>query len=633
MVLNFPFWRYERWSFTIPLLELLNKRFLAMPLRDDILNPVPGENPCGENLRYTPVYDKIKETRREEDDAPQGEWQRERKTADYPLVIKLAGEALALKSKDLQLAAWLTEALIKTESFAGLRAGLELIRGLIEHFWDNLYPEIEDGDVELRAAPLDWLGSRQDAALRSLPISRTGISWYQYREARSTGYETESDSTKLEAREAAIAEGKMSGEDWDQAFNATPKSFYVVLESTLDSILADIESLNALCGEKFGDDAPSFSPMHASIEEIRHTVHQLLQKKRASEPDEAPAEKMEAEEEIESETALEEPSYAEPEPAAADHRESGGRTLPFTPEPEDKNDAFERVVSIAAFLRRDEPSSATPYLLLCGLRFGELRSAGSELDANMLEAPSSELRQSLKKAANESEWQQVLAIAESAIGLPCGRGWLDAQRYAYRAAVELDCRQIQAAIRAEVNSLLEDYPALREATLLDDTPAANPETQSWLNEIVPASSGEAPEPVCTPLPAMNEGERESAPPDARDRALAAASMGRAQEAIEILTREAAAEKSGRGRFQRRLQLAELCLSLGYETIAHPILEELSTEIDTRGLEGWESTSFVAQPFSLLHQCLEKSAASPELKQKIYDRICRLDPLLAFSRWR
>src|SRR5882724_4843125 len=105
-----------------------------MPLRDDLLNPIPGPNPSGENLKYNPVYDKIKEARRQDDDAPQGEWQRERKIADFPQVLKLAGDALATKSKDLQLAAWLTEALVNREGFAGLREGLKLIQGLIENF-------------------------------------------------------------------------------------------------------------------------------------------------------------------------------------------------------------------------------------------------------------------------------------------------------------------------------------------------------------------------------------------------------------------------------------------------------------------------------------------------------------------
>jgi type VI secretion system protein ImpA len=40
-----------------------------MPLRDDLLNPIPGENLNGENLRQAPVFDRIKEARREDDDA------------------------------------------------------------------------------------------------------------------------------------------------------------------------------------------------------------------------------------------------------------------------------------------------------------------------------------------------------------------------------------------------------------------------------------------------------------------------------------------------------------------------------------------------------------------------------------
>src|SRR5581483_8120802 len=115
-----------------------SRECLTMPLRDDVLTPIPGANPAGESLRYAQIYDKIKEARREDDDAPQGEWQRERKTADYPLVIKLTSEAIATKSKDLELASWLTEALLIREGFAGLNEGLQVICGLVANFWDNL---------------------------------------------------------------------------------------------------------------------------------------------------------------------------------------------------------------------------------------------------------------------------------------------------------------------------------------------------------------------------------------------------------------------------------------------------------------------------------------------------------------
>ena len=145
-----------------------------MPLRNDLLNPISAENPAGENLRYAPVYDKIKEARREDDDAPQGEWKHERKVADWPLMIKLIGESLATKTKDLQLAAWLAEAMVHREGVAGLREVLDLIRGYLENFWEGLYPELEDGDAEYRAAPLQWIGDRLGNAAETSPRSRVG---------------------------------------------------------------------------------------------------------------------------------------------------------------------------------------------------------------------------------------------------------------------------------------------------------------------------------------------------------------------------------------------------------------------------------------------------------------------------
>ncbi|MBV8674177.1 MAG: type VI secretion system ImpA family N-terminal domain-containing protein, partial [Acidobacteriaceae bacterium] len=118
-----------------------------MPLRDDLLNPVPGENPSGLSLRYERICDQIKEARTEEDEnIPSGDWQRQVKRADFALVIKLAGEALATKSKDLQLAAWLTEAHVKREGIALIAPCFKLMQDLQEHFWDTLHPEIEDGD-------------------------------------------------------------------------------------------------------------------------------------------------------------------------------------------------------------------------------------------------------------------------------------------------------------------------------------------------------------------------------------------------------------------------------------------------------------------------------------------------------
>ena len=67
-----------------------------------LLAPISAENPAGEPVRYTGVYDAIQEARRADDELPMGEWQREVKTADWHTVINLCSETIRNKSKDLQ---------------------------------------------------------------------------------------------------------------------------------------------------------------------------------------------------------------------------------------------------------------------------------------------------------------------------------------------------------------------------------------------------------------------------------------------------------------------------------------------------------------------------------------------------
>ena len=97
-----------------------------------LLEPIPGENPSGESLQYQGLHDEIREARRADDDLNQGEWKRELKTADFDRVIELASEALRTRTKDLQVAAWLTEAVTVERGFAGCCDGLRLVCGLHE---------------------------------------------------------------------------------------------------------------------------------------------------------------------------------------------------------------------------------------------------------------------------------------------------------------------------------------------------------------------------------------------------------------------------------------------------------------------------------------------------------------------
>jgi type VI secretion system protein ImpA len=590
-----------------------------MPLPEGLLNPIPGDNPSGKTLRYDPVYDKIREARREEDVLPQGDWSREVKKADFPLVIKLTTEALSTKSKDLQLAAWLTEAVVFRDHIAGLREGLDLLRGFMETFWDTLYPEIDDGDLEFRAGPLAWVGSKLDGGVRRLPLTKSKLDYFKYQESRRVGYEADAVSEeKAAARAAAIAEKKCTAEEFDEAVKATGDAYYEKLASNLVAALESLQLLETLSDEKFGREAPSFANLRTALEEVQDLVKQYHKpaEEVVEETAEAPAE------EVVDEAAA---------PAVAGA--SAAKKKSVTAEPADRDDALQRLAIVAHFLRHESPANPVSYLLLRALRWGELRGAGAALNPALLEAPPTEKRTLIKKMSMEGDWAGVLENAEQAMSLPCGRGWIDLQRYAVRACESLgsDYEPVAAGIRSELKALLADYPDLLNSSLMDDTPAANAETQTWLKEsILPPPAAPAPsEPKFVPASVSSSSVSESAngekAPDVIELAMKAARAGKVQEAIGMLTRELNSERTGRGRFQRHIQLANVFLSTKHEAIAYPILVELAEEIERRKLEEWEEAAIVAQPLALLYRCAEKLGRDDAEKEKIYQKLCRLDP--------
>jgi type VI secretion system protein ImpA len=596
-----------------------------MALRDELLVPIPGANPAGAELRYDPVYDKIKEARREDDDAPQGDWQTERKVADWPLVIKLTKDALTKKSKDLQLAVWLTEAMLRREGLAGLRAGLDLLDGMVDQYWDDLFPPIEDGDIEMRAAPLEWAGSRLDFAVRQAPANRSGHSFLQYEASRLIPTETEAaeDDSKKTARETAVADGKVTPEAFEAGFAATPKAWYKALAADVAGAVETLQQLEQRSEERFGSDGPSFGKLRSALEDVQRSTAQLLKRKLELEPD-APEFNAAG---LPADAGIGAPPL--PNFASAPSVGAAGAARPLAAEPASRDDAAARIVSAARYLRQADPYNPASYLLLRGFRWGELRAGGQQVDPRLLEAPTTPVRTQLKLLLLDGKWKELIEACETAMGTAQGRGWIDLQRYALTACESLEggYQFVARAIRAELRTLLADLPQLVDMTLMDDTPTANIETRAWLRNSVLA---EGPATAGTNGGGATEADAEPRPRDARALAAAEARAGRAERGIAILTRELEREKTRRGRFLYQTQLAKIMVDAGHEAVAKPLLEELIASIEAHKLEEWEAGDLIAQPLALLYRCLEKLDGDPETKQGLYLRICRLDPLQAIS---
>lgn len=613
-----------------------------MPLVEDLLTPIAGENPSGSDLRYNSehaFYDRIQEARRQDDDLPVGDWQHERKVANYSDVIKLSQEAIAAQSKDLQIAAWLAEALLHKNGFSGLSEGLQLCHQLMAEFWDSLYPGIEDGDAELRAKPLNWLGSALEIPVKTIPITAAGYDWLKHKESRVVGYEEQARTdAEKKKRNAMLAQGKLAAEAFDKAFDESPKSFYAKAEKDLDGCISRLTSLEKFCDEKFGSAAPSFNRLKSALTEVRHTVHGMLEKKRELEPDP-----------VEPEPGVEQAAGGDAE-TGGDGSAPAASVLPHSiviplasAEPVERRHAIAAIATAAATLRKQQAGNPAPYLMMRGLRWGELRASPGLKNPDVLEAPTTELRQHLKLLALASNWSELLEVAENSMSLPCSRAWLDLQHLVVLACKALgqEYSLVETAIVSELKNLLHDLPELLNATLLDGTPSANAETRAWLCGLMapaPALKAEVPaaasdgtegappaEPFGPPLGPSSWWEK---PADAYVLSQTAVRAGNLDRGLAIMREEIARQQSGRARFQRTLQFVRLCIEAGHDTIVQPMIDDITAALENHKLDDWEDRETVADALVLIMNTSKKVQADSAARQRLFERVCRLDPVRA-----
>jgi type VI secretion system protein ImpA len=268
---------------------------------DDLLDPISPEQPAGADMRWSPEWDRIREARRADDDLDAGQWaKRDRKVSDWRLVRDLATAMLRSRSKDLQLAMWLTEANIKLQGFAGLREGLRITRELMVRYWDKgLYPAMDDGPED-RAGPFEWLNNKLVDSIVAIPITVRDDQGRDYNfidleDARRVGSEAnfktkdgDVDSKKKKAYDGAVAAGHVSLELFDGAIKATKRRGYEQLSADFRQTYDEFKALEKVIDDKFGDAAPNLSACRTALSEIRQAVEDIMEQKRRAEPDPPP---------------------------------------------------------------------------------------------------------------------------------------------------------------------------------------------------------------------------------------------------------------------------------------------------------------------------------------------------------
>lgn len=329
---------------------------------DALLAPISDDAPCGEDIRKdaspASVYYKLKDARSaaraaernlDADDEAGGA------SADWRVVLDLAPKVLATRAKDLEVAAWWVEALLRAEGFAGLRDGFLLIEQLADRYWDGLYPLPDEDGMETRVAPLTGLnGESADGALIQ-PLRMATLLPGDERDYALWHYD-------LAAKRRS---GDIAMETLEQTAKGLPAAHFRTLLDDIDGCIAAFAALESTFSEKAGHDAPPGGAIRGVLNEARDAVADLGRDKLAV-ADAAGVGDAAGE------------SVGDVGAAVAGGGTAGGAAVQVKVGSgviASREDAFRALLQIADFFRKTEPHSPISYTLEEAVRRGRMTLA------------------------------------------------------------------------------------------------------------------------------------------------------------------------------------------------------------------------------------------------------------------
>jgi len=151
-----------------------------MIVAEELLKPISEEAPCGEDLSEDASLQELETLAR-------GKPETQFSAAEPPDWKQLRSRCLELfaRSKDLRIAMTLTVTGLELDGLPGFRESLALVKGLIETYWETVYPRLDPADdndplqrmniVASVAMPVGTFGDpyRILERLRSIPLCKS----------------------------------------------------------------------------------------------------------------------------------------------------------------------------------------------------------------------------------------------------------------------------------------------------------------------------------------------------------------------------------------------------------------------------------------------------------------------------
>ena len=197
------------------------------------------------------------------------------------------------------------------------------------------------------------MNQRLPEAVRFVPIARSSrgdqYGWWHWQESRNVDNLAR---TNAEARNVALAEGKVSGEEFDKAVATLRRPHYEALFADIGEAAVELQALDQVVDERFGRGAPSLVALKQAVDDCHTLAEAIVKRKRELEPDTTPAEA----------TAVRGTGASGVSASGAD---ASGMLR-------DRAAALQQLSEVAAFFRRTEPHSPVSYLVQRAVQWGRM---------------------------------------------------------------------------------------------------------------------------------------------------------------------------------------------------------------------------------------------------------------------
>jgi type VI secretion system protein ImpA len=347
---------------------------------DAILTPISEDMPAGADPRGDKQADSLYYNVK---DARNAARSKERSTVEtdsltpeeWGAVVTASVELLVAHGKDLEVAAWLVEALVRTEGLAGLRDGLKVLAGIVRQYWESCFPELDEDGIEGKVTAVAGLsGSGAVGTLiqpiRLLPITHGSLANYSL-----WNYEQASELQKITdpARaQARIDAGAVSMDQFMQSVAETPPAVFAATVTLVEECLAALREMSDAFDAVANQESPPVSALRELLEQINSSIRFFASDKLSAANIAAPLDMEEG-----SQQTITGAEAADAAGAAGVSRIDGYAS---------RNEALNELTRLAGFFRKTEPQSPISYTLEEAVR--RARLSLPELLAELSEDPS-----------------------------------------------------------------------------------------------------------------------------------------------------------------------------------------------------------------------------------------------------